>query len=148
MIGSLTFRKSMCYFSISALICLLVVSCVDLDYDQPPPGGQDPNLTVNATIAQLKAMHTEGQYEEITDDVVLSALVISDDQEGNFFKQLVVQDSSGGIEIRIEISDLHNVYPIGRKVYIKAKGLWLGDYNGLIQLGAGVGVDDNGDPEL
>ena len=50
--------------------------------------------------------------------------------------------------MRIEMSDLHNVYPVGRKVYVKLKGLWLGDYNGLIQLGAGQGVDDQGDPEL
>lgn len=124
------------------------VACVDKDFDQPPAGGQDPNLPVNTTIAELKSRHVLGQHEEITDDVILAALVVSDDEEGNFFKQLVIADASGGIEIRIEMTDLHNAYPVGRKVYIKAKGLWLGDYNGLIQLGAGVGTDDSGDPEL
>ena len=123
-------------------------SCADLDYDTPPPGGFDPNYTTNATIAQLKSLHTLGQYEEITDDLLLSALVVSNDEAGNFFKQLVVQDSTGGIEIRIDVTDLHAFYPVGRKIYIKAKGLWLGDYNGLIQLGAGLGYDDQGDPEL
>ncbi|MDZ4749905.1 MAG: DUF5689 domain-containing protein [Saprospiraceae bacterium] len=53
-----------------------------------------------------------------------------------------------GAEMRIEMTDLNNLYPVGRKVYVKAKGVWLGDYNGLVQLGAGVGTDDQSDPEL
>ncbi len=133
-----------------AAIGLLVIpfSCVDKDFDQPPAGGNDPNLPTNITIAELKSRHVEGQYEEITDDVTFSALVISDDAAGNFYKQLVMQDATAGIEMRIEITDLHNTYPVGRKVYVRAKGLWLGDYNGLTQLGAGVGLNDQGDPEL
>ncbi|HJW28668.1 MAG TPA: DUF5689 domain-containing protein [Saprospiraceae bacterium] len=127
---------------------LAPISCVDKDFDQPPAGGNDPNLPVNATIAQVKALHTLGAYEAITNDWIISALVVSDDQAGNFYKQLEIQDTSGGIEIRIDISDLHNLYPVGRKVYVKLKGLWLGDYNGLIQLGAGVGTSTTGNPEL
>ncbi len=127
----------------AAFMLLCIPACVDLEFDQPPAGGTDPNLPVNITIAELKDRHTLEQYEQITDDVTFSGLVISDDKEGNFFKQLVIQDATGGIEIRIEVTDLNNVYPVGRKVYVKAKGLWLGDYNGLIQLGAGV---DNSNP--
>ncbi len=130
------------------LLLTIPSACVDLDYDQPPAGGDDPNLPVNITIAELKSRHTLDQYEAITDDVTFAAYVVSDDQAGNFYKQLVVQDASGGIEIRIEMSDLYNVYPVGRKVYVKAKGLYLGDYNGLVQLGAGVGTDNSGNPEL
>ncbi len=136
------------FIPLFAILLLIPSSCVDLEYDQPPAGGEDPNLPVNITIAELKSRHTLDQYEEITDDATLAGLVVSDDTEDNFFKQLVIQDATGGIEMRIEMSDLHNVYPVGRKIYVKLKGLWLGDYNGLIQLGAGEGVDDNGKPEL
>lgn len=136
------------YIPLFALLLMLPVSCVDLEFDQPPPGGEDPNLPVNITIAELKSRHTISQYEQITDDITFAGLVISDDEEGNFFKQLILQDSTGGIELRIEITDIHNLYPVGRKLYIKAKGLWLGDYGGTTQLGAGVGVGNNGDPEL
>ncbi|MGB3081186.1 MAG: DUF5689 domain-containing protein, partial [Saprospiraceae bacterium] len=114
------------------------MACVDLDFDQPPAGGIDPNIPVTTTIAELKSRHVLGKNEEITDDVVLGALVISDDATGNFFKQLVIEDATGGIEIRVDVTGLGLIYPVGRKVYIKAKGLWLGDYNGLTQLGAGV----------
>ncbi len=131
-----------------ALVLMIPMACVDLDYDQPPPGGEDPNLPVNITIAELKSRHTLGSYEEITDDVTFQGLVVSDDKEGNFFKQLIIQDETGGIEMRIEMTDLNNVYPVGRKVYVKARGLWLGDYGGTTQLGAGKGVDNDGDPIL
>lgn len=127
-------------YSTSLIVMFLFLApmaCVDLEYDAPPPGGLDPNLPVNLTIAELKERHVPGQYERITDDVIIAGLVISNDEAGNFFKQLVIADETGGIEMRIEMTDMHNVYPVGRKVYMKAKGLWLGDYNDLIQLGAG-----------
>ncbi len=139
-------------YKITAIVfafALIVPSaCVDKDFDQPPAGGLDPNLSVNITIAELKSRHTIGQYEQITDDLTLQGLVISDDQEGNFFKQLIIQDETGGIEMRIEMTDLNNIYPVGRKVYVKVKGLWLGDYGGTTQLGAGEGLDNNGNPTL
>jgi len=140
--------KKLSAWSTLIIALLLVHSCKDLDYDNPPAGGSDPNLPVNATIAQLKAKHTLGQYEEVTEDLILEALVISNDQAGNFFKQLIVQDTSGGIEIRVDVTDLHTFYPVGRKIYILAKGLWLGDYNGITQLGAGLGANDQGVAEL
>ncbi len=120
-----------------AFFALGPLACVDLTYDQPPAGGVDPNIPVNITIADLKSRHVLGKYEPVTDDVTFSALVISDDLTGNFYKQLVVQDATGGIELRVDMLDIYNIYPVGRKVYVKAKGLTLGDYNGLTQLGAG-----------
>ncbi|MEP6647451.1 MAG: DUF5689 domain-containing protein [Saprospiraceae bacterium] len=125
------------------LISISPMACVDLDFDTPPAGGSDPNLPVTTTIAELKARHVLGKYEQITDDITLAAIVISDDATGNFYKQLEIQDATGGIELRIEMTNIRNLYPVGRKVYIKAKGLWLGDYNGLTQLGAGVDVPNN-----
>jgi len=140
--------KRIASWSTLVVALLFIHSCTDLDFDNPPVGGNDPNYPVNTTIAQLKTRHTLGQYEEITEDLTLAALVVSNDEAGNFFKQLEVQDSSGGIEFRIDVTDLHAQFPVGRKIYIKAKGLWLGDYNGLIQLGAGLGSDASGNPEL
>ncbi|HNL16102.1 MAG TPA: DUF5689 domain-containing protein, partial [Chitinophagales bacterium] len=47
-----------------------------------------------------------------------------------------------GISISLDQSDSYVNYPVGRKVYVKCKGLYLGDYNKLIQLGGGVDPDD------
>ncbi|MGB1205106.1 MAG: DUF5689 domain-containing protein [Chitinophagales bacterium] len=135
-----------------AVLCLLAfvatfTACVKTDFDEPPVGGEDPDITANATIADLRALHTIGGLEEITEDWIVDAIVVADDQSGNFYQTLVIQDETGGIDLKIDASDLYNDYPAGRKIYINCKGLMLGDYNGLTQLGGGTSLF-NGQEEL
>jgi hypothetical protein len=121
-------------------------SCVDQDFDEPPSGGVE-SPAPNTTIAELRDMHSLGNYEQITEATVIRGFVISSDREGNFFRQLVIQDETGGLEMRIEMTDLDNLFPPGRQVSVNCQGLWLGDFNGLIQLGAAVTGEGN-DREL
>ncbi|MBK6330870.1 MAG: hypothetical protein IPF62_10255 [Bacteroidetes bacterium] len=60
---------------------------------------------------------------------------MADDRSGNFYKQIVIQDTSSGIVVLIGRASLYNDFPIGRKIYIKCKGLYLGAYGKFIQLG-------------
>lgn len=110
-------------------------SCVDRAFDEPPVG-DFPTLTANFTIAELKAMHTlgSGTYEQVTEDKIISAVVTADDQTGNFYRNIVVQDETGGLFVRLRSSDLYTTYPVGRRVFIKLQGLFIGDYNNLHQL--------------
>ena len=126
-----------------ALLALLFsfTSCLDEDFDQPPTGGEDPNITVTTTIAELKAMHTPGGKEVIQEDLVIKGIVIADDASGNWYRTFVIQDETGGIEILTELRDSYVYYPRGREVYIKCKGLVMGDYNNLIQLGGFIAQD-------
>jgi hypothetical protein len=41
----------------------------------------------------------------------------------------VIRDATAGLEIKADQNDLFNDYPLGRKVYVKCKGLWLDQYN-------------------
>lgn len=134
-------------FSI-AMLALTFAGCVDLEFDAPPAEGEDVQLTPNATISDLRALHTIGQFEEVTQDWIIEAVVIADDRTGNFYRTIVVQDETGGIDLRINATELYNDYPVGRKLYIKPKGLWLGDYNGQYQLGGGTTIDADGDEVL
>jgi len=123
-------------------------ACVDDEFDTPPEDGVPADITANTTIAELKAMHTLGSFEEIKDDIIVSGIVIADDRSGNFFRQLVIQDTTAGIELRINETDLFNEYGVGRRVYVRCQGLWLGDFNGVTQLGAGLEPDDRGGFEI
>ena len=106
-----------------------------------PPAYVAPNITANTTIRQLKALHTvSGKIDNITTDIIIKGIVIGDDKSGNLYKSLVIQDESGGILIRLDGNSLYTTYPIGQEVFIKCKGLFLGDYNNLIQLGGGADV--------
>lgn len=109
-------------------------ACVDLEFDQPPVGDL-PALTPNATIAELKSKHAIGSTAaEITDDLVVAGIVVADDRSGNFYKNIVVQDATGGIAVRMDAAGLYNDFPVGSKVAIRCQGLYVGDYNGLYQL--------------
>jgi hypothetical protein len=101
-----------------------------------PPGSSDPQIVANKTIAQVKAMHTSfGAYDVITDDIIISGVVIADDKAGNLYKQLFIRDSSGALQIILDAASLYGNYPVGRKIFIKCKGLCISDYNRMMQLG-------------
>ena len=130
------------FFAYGFLLSIFLIGCVDQDFDTPPVDGEDPDITANTTIAELKALHSSGEFEQITDNLIIEGVVIADDASGNFFRSIVIEDASGGIEVRINAVELTNDYPIGRRIYIKCNGLYLGDYNNLPQLGGGVFLDD------
>lgn len=124
-----------------ALVTLLVatglmVSCKKTFSDPPVAGA--PNIVANTTIADLKARLTgTGMTVQITDDVVISGIVNADDKSGNYYQQISIQDSTGGIILRLAGSNLYTSYPVGRQIFVKCKGLYLGEYGSMVQLGAG-----------
>ncbi|MBK8563380.1 MAG: choice-of-anchor J domain-containing protein [Saprospiraceae bacterium] len=134
--------KNLIRFILPTLFLGLVFNaCIKEDFDQPPTEGIDPGLTANTTIAELKAMHTFGQFDSIKSDIIIKGTVVADDKSGNFFETFVIQDETGGISVKIEGSDNYPLYPIGREVYIKCQDLIIADYNNLIQLGGFVIYD-------
>ena len=124
----------------------LIASCVKEDFKDPPPEGADPDIQTNSTIADVKAFYQAGNYVQITEDLIFSAIVVADDRSGNFFRNLVIQDETGGIQLRFNFTDLYNDYPIGRRLFIRAKDMYISDFNGSLQLGAGVVRDAAGNP--
>ncbi|WP_212005465.1 DUF5689 domain-containing protein [Chitinophaga sp. HK235] len=129
--------KQFVQFSGAMLMLALVVAGCKKTFDEPPYKDGNPDLQVTNTLAELQAMY-KGSPVDITNDMVLSGVVIGDDKSGNLFKQIVIQDNTAGINIQLDASNLNAKYPIGRRVYIKAKGLTLGAYGGLLELGYGV----------
>ncbi|CAN5123034.1 hypothetical protein BH11BAC6_BH11BAC6_11920 [soil metagenome] len=116
--------------------CFITVSC-NKKFDEPPVYVA-PEITPDLTISDLKAMHTAGKFEQITVDKTIGGVVIADDRSGEFYKSIVIQDETGGISVSIDAYDLYTKFPVGRKVYVKVKDLYLGDYNKLIEIGGGV----------
>lgn len=128
------------------LLSVSFFSCVKTEYDEPPVGGDGKDIPTNTTIAQLKALHEiSGSYDLISDDLVIGGVVVMDDRSGNYYKTIVIQDSTGGIEVKFSNGYLYNRYPVGRKIYIRCKDLMLSDYHNLVQLIGGK-VVENGVP--
>lgn len=133
----------------SGLLCfvymLVLNACMRKGIDAPPDISHfDPGLTVTHSIAALKALNgpytSVSSYDTtlITEDVVIAGVVVADDRSGNFYKQIVLQDATGGISINIDGYSLYNKYPVGRKLYVKCKGMYLGYDGGLPVLGSRI----------
>lgn len=117
------------------LTTTLLISSCKKKFDEPA-APTDPNLTVTHTIKQLKALHTvSGAYDVINTDIIIAGTVVANDKSGNLYKEIYIQDATGGIDIKLDAAGLYNSYPVGRKVFIKCKGLCISDYNRLPQLG-------------
>src|SRR4051794_6671181 len=84
---------------------LLIVSC-NKTFDEPPIY-EPPVITPDLTIADLKAMHTYGQFEQVTEDKTIGGVVIADDRSGQFYKTIVIQDETGGISVSLDAYDLY-----------------------------------------
>lgn len=112
---------------------VLFLSCLKKDFDAPPDtSSYDPQLPVTLSIMELQQGE---QGIAIESDDVIAGVVVMDDRSGNIYKKVIVQDNTGGIELLIDQNNLYNDYPIGRKIYVRLKGLFLGNNGQSIQLG-------------
>ena len=128
-------------FLLLGVIFLSLTACVDNSFDEPEFLFEDPDIEVTTSIAQLKATHVNGQFEQLESGVI-SGIVVANDKSGNFYETIVIADATGGIEVKLEKRSLFNTFPVGRRVFVKLAGLVMGDYNELIQIGFATG--DNG----
>lgn len=124
-------------------------SCVKDDFDAPENNNTDPSgIAANITIKDLKALYADtilvdNATVQITDNHIIAGVVVADDKSGNFYKSIIIQDATGGIAIRIDRSDFYTDYPTGRRVFVKCKGLFIGQYNKLIQMGGYIDETTN-----
>ncbi len=139
-------KKRFLFIWITAIIaCAFAITSCNKKFDEPPPY-TPPNLTPTLTIAQLKAMHVLGSTENIITDDIIEGVVVANDSSGNFYKQIIIEDSTAGIAINIDDYNLYTAYPVGRNVFIKLNGLILYDDNRLISIGGSKDANNNINP--
>ncbi|QVY64789.1 DUF5689 domain-containing protein [Polaribacter sp. Q13] len=140
------------------------VTCVDDgDFKVPESLGNEENEAVNKiidsissgalqlkTIKQLKELYIIGDDPlEIVSDIVVKGYVISSDKSGNFYKEFYMQDEpenpTAGIKVALNLSNSYNKFNIGREIYIRLKGLYVGETNsgdGNITIGGKISATD------
>ncbi len=132
-----------------------VVSCVkDDDFEVPDTSVSEVNI--DGTIIDIDALYdswaqnvTANQENALTfeeTDQYISGYVVSSDESGNFFEEVVLQNAienpTRGVKVLLDVNPLFNKYEIGRKVYIKLEGLTAGFGNGVFTLGLRGSSDD------
>jgi len=124
-------------------MCILATACLTLactksrSFDAPPTDCNS-DLVANTTYADVKYLYVDQTFQ-IQQDLVIEGYVSSSDEAGNFFSVLHFQDSPSnpteGFEIEFDLRDSHLFYPVGSKIYIKLKGLYLGRSKNVFKIG-------------
>jgi Family of unknown function (DUF5689) len=122
------------------LSTISITSCLKTKISEPPNAidveAAVPTDAKYITIGALKAKTTGTLI--IKDSVYITGFVVANDKGGNFYKQIMLQDSTGGIPLLLEKNGLSGEYPVGRKVHVKCKGLTMSPYGRFMQLGYAV----------
>ena len=71
----------------------------------------------------------------ITENIWIKGQVVSDDKTGNLYREIYLQDATGGIDLKLGKSSLYSDYKLGQWVYVKCTDLCIGSYNDMPQLG-------------
>jgi len=116
-------------------VAMVAVACKK-EFDTPPerilPTGQV------MTVAQLRSLYT-GVPKRFGGDSSVYAVVTADEQNGNLYKNIYIQDHTGAIVMRLLNSG--GLYQ-GDSIRIYLPGTVLGSYAGMLQLDS-VDVDNN-----
>lgn len=139
-------KKSLIYIytALLALAGSVSLSSCDDDFERPPMVVPTAKRHANTTIAELKTKFYTGESNYATlvekrddgTDYIIKGRVISSDQAGNFFKQLVIEDETGAIQVNIDSYDLYKSYQYGQEIVIDVTGLYVGAYSKLMQIGS------------
>ena len=111
-------------------------ACVKQKYTTPENTNEtDPRYARYISIAELRSNMGISGNKEITDNIVIAGVVVADDRTNNFYKQIIIDDGTAAIPILLDAYNLYSDFPVGRKIYIKCKGLYTNYYYKLPQLG-------------
>ncbi|MBS1686258.1 MAG: hypothetical protein JSS76_16050 [Bacteroidetes bacterium] len=138
--------KSLYTLAAATALSLVLSSCVKDKFSAPAnTTATDPSgvaATMNLRDFKIRycfgVAHTldSAKPVRINDSIVLSGVINAADRTGNFYKQLILQDSTGGIQLKVEATGLYNEYPIGRRIFIKCKDLYIYNYLGTLEIGS------------
>lgn len=140
---------------LAALSLCSLTACMD-SYDEPNTDGYlvtSPTDIgeVNYSIAQLKSDRSDlftqsNVMEEVKDDKILEGVVCANDQGGNLYQTLLIRqiDSSRpatdplhdqAIVLAIRTTWLTPYFPVGQRIKVNLKGLYIGCYSKLPKIG-------------
>tara|TARA_B100000809_G_scaffold107339_1_gene105818 strand:- start:14841 stop:16874 length:2034 start_codon:yes stop_codon:yes gene_type:complete len=129
----------------SYYLIFILISCVnDSTFSEPIVACADPNIKATHGIAQVKEMAGFGLVT-FSDEIIIEGYVVSSDVSGNIYKTISLQDHfknpTAAIRFAVDKTNMYSIYPLGRKVTVKLKGLSLGYTRGTLEIGKAVAAE-------
>lgn len=133
---------------VAIVVVLSLIGCYT-DYDNPAVNKiyTDADFAASEilTIKEFKDLFydkygngPEGftKHLNITSDIVIRGKVISSDVAGNVYKSLYIYDAEGESAIELKLMAGNSAYyHVGQTIYVRAKGLAIGNYRWMLSLG-------------
>ena len=127
----------------SLLLLGAAFTACDDELDRPPVIVPEATIEANSSILEVKKKYWNENrnyidtigVNEFGEHIVVSGRIISSDETGNIYKNLVIQDKTAALTISINENDMFESYHIGQEVVIDLTNMYIGKYNGLCQLG-------------
>lgn len=139
--------KTTKYILFALAILGLATSCHDSgDWDVPSTGeiisaygNKNIQPTNVKTIAELKALYSNeinnNSLKQVTKPLQIVGLVNGNDEGGNIYNAIYVQDNTGAIAISVGQGGLAGPFAVGQPVIIELEGLYVGGYGKQAQIG-------------
>ncbi len=132
---------------LAVCLCALLASCMGSDYADPNitenPFGNDQIAETNVmkirdlkNSTDFKFIIANGAYKEVTSDIKIKGCVTGNDAQSNLYNTIVLEDSTGAIEISVSQGGTSGFMPVGQEVLVDLKGLYIGGYRKKAQIGA------------
>ncbi len=140
-----------------AIVAILGLGFTACDKYEPVPEGS--NVLTSAEADELSPMMSIADFKatfdkkdtlfsinkiETESDLYIRGRVVTTDESGNIYKYLVMQDTETGdaLKVSIDAGSLSGAIPMGQEIVINCKGLVLGRYADMAQLGVDAFNDE------
>lgn len=136
----------------AALMAFSMTSCLDTSEE---PDVKDYIITATSigepthTIAQMKdkyssQMSTNNAFVKVNEDVIFEGVIVGNDISGNLYQTLIVRHIGEGgvgstddqcIQLGIKNTFISPYFPLGQKLRVNLKGLYIGNYSKTPKVG-------------
>ena len=124
----------------------LTTACQDRDWDAPDEttgmesyGNQNLVATNVKTIAEVKNLYkneiNNNGLKEVKEPMQIMGLITGNDESGNIYNALYIQDNTGALAISVGQGGLQGPFSVGQCVLIELNGLYIGGYGKQGQIG-------------
>lgn len=124
-------------------------------YSNPNIG--EPTTTIKDIRKAYSSAISNSSYEMVNSDMVIEGIVVANDISGNIYQYIYIQGlnndgtidkNNGGIGVGIKgLGCLYSIYPVGQKIRINLKGLYVGGYGKSPRIGMPY-INTNGSMRL
>lgn len=138
----------------TALLCALssLSACMD-DFDAEAVSTNtltadslpQPNTTITAVRQRFSSEISNSSWAAVDQDLVLEGIVTANDISGNLYQQILLQEVAQDGTLRTDVpgimvgmkglSNFYTIFPVGQRLRIQLKGLYVGGYGKQAKIG-------------